>query len=147
MKKHVLFFFMLFLGFSINAETLSKNEKVIFEEITLKDNQINVAGKFKGKFEVKAKDINVNNKSKTTVYDVNIFDQEGVVVAKLNLQVTDKTKKKSFHVIDATLKTMRDNVSHYSSNFINYEEMSNNVDFEVPQFDNVVKYLLSYNYF
>lgn len=146
MKKHLLFFFMLFLGFSINAKTASKNEKVIFEEIILKDNLIKVSGKFKGTFEVKTKDINVNSKSKNTVYEVSIFDPEGVVVANLNLQVTDKTKKKSFKVIDATLKTMRDKVNHYSSNFIDFEDPSNSIGSEVPQFDNVIKYLISYNY-
>jgi len=150
MKKHSFIFFALFLVFSINAEAVSiKSEYFNVDEITFKDNQIKVAGRCKGKFDVKVKYINVSNKEKTTVYEVNIFTEDGAVVAKLDIQVLDKMKKRGMNIIDASLKTVRDNVTHNSSNFINYGEMDlvRSEEFKVPQFNNVVKYLLSYNYF
>lgn len=150
MKKHLLFIFMLFLGFSIKADTVSnKSEHDIFDEITFKDNQIKVAGKCKGKYDVKVKDTNLNSKNKTTAYEVSIFSEDGIEVAMLNIQVINKMKRRGMHIIDASLKTLKDNVNHNSSNFINYGEVDvdKSKEFEVPQFDNVVKYLLSYKYF
>ena len=149
MKKHSFIFFALFLVFSINAEAVSfKTEFFNVDEITFKDNQIKVAGRCKGKFDVKVKDINVSNKEKTTVYEVNIFSEDGAVVAKLDILVLDKMKKGGIKIIDASLKTVRDNVTHNSANFINYGEIDvvKSEELVVPQFDNVVKYLLSYNY-
>ena len=140
----------MFLVFNNNAEAIStKSEYFNFDEITFKDNQIKVAGRCKGKFDVKVKDINVNNKEKTTVYEVNIFSEDGVVVAKLDILVLDKMKKGGIKIIDASLKTVRDNVTHNSANFINYGEIDvvRSEELVVPQFDNVVKYLISYNYF
>ena len=139
----------MFLVFNISAEAISiKSEYFNFDEISFKDNQIKVAGKYKGKFDVKIKDINVSNKEKTTFYDVSIFNEDGAVVAKLHIQVLDKMKKGGIKIIDASLKTVRDNVTHNSANFINYGEIDvvRNEELVVPQFDNVVKYLLSYNY-
>lgn len=150
MKKQLLIFVTMFLVFNISAEAISIKSKYLnFEEISFKDNQIKVAGIYKGKFDVKVKDINVSNKEKTTVYDVNIFNEDGVLFAKLHIQVLDKMKKRGINIIDASLKTVRDNVSHNSSNFINYGEVDTikTEELEVPQFNNVVKYLLSYNYF
>ena len=150
MKKHSFIFFALFLVFSINAEAVSiKSEYFNVDEITFKDNQIKVAGRCKGKFDVKVKDINVSNKKKTTIYEVSIFTEDGAVVAKLDILVLDKMKKRGLDIIDASLKTARDNVTHNSSNFINYGELNvvRTTKFEVPQFNNVVKYLISYNYF
>ena len=150
MKKHSFIFFALFLVFGINAEAIPiKSEYLNIDEITFKDNQIKVAGRCKGKFNVKVKDINVSNKKKTTVYEVSIFTEDGTEVAKLDILVLDKMKKRGLDIIDASLKTVRDNVTHNSSNFINYGELNvvRNTEFEVPQFNNVVKYLLSYNYF
>lgn len=150
MKKHLLAIFILFVGFSVRAEFKSYNSTTdSFDEMSFKDNQIKVLGKYKGKFNVLVKDINVNSKEKTTVYEVSIFNENGDIVALLDLQVQDKTKKNCINVVEASLKTLKDNATHNSSNFINYQKIedNNSKNFEVPQFDNVIKYLISYNYF
>jgi predicted Fe-Mo cluster-binding NifX family protein len=150
MKKHLFTFIALFLVFNVNVEAVPfKSEYFNIDEISFKDNQIKIAGKCKGRFDVKVKDINVSNKEKTTVYEVSIFNEDGAVVAKLGIRVLNKMKKRGINIIDASLKTVRDNVTHNSSNFINYGELNviKNTEFEIPQFENVVKYLLSYNYF
>lgn len=149
MKSHLLFLFMLLLAGSLKAESLpAKIDYFNFDQFSFKDNQIKVAGKYKGKYNVDVKDINVNGREKTTIYEVTIFDEIGLSVAKLRLQIKGKPKNKNFTIIDANLKTTKDNVTHNSSNFINYEEINavRSEEFEVPQFDNVVKYLLSYKY-
>ena len=149
MKKYFFIFFTLLLVFSIKAEAMFiKSDYFNFDEISFKDKQIKVAGKYIGKFDVKAKDIKVSNKEKTTVYDVSIFNEDGAVIAKLHMQVLDKMKKGGIKIIDASLNTVRDNVTHNSSNFINFGEIDvvKSEELVIPQFDNVVKYLLSYNY-
>ena len=149
MKKHFFIFFTLLLVFSIKAEAMFiQSDCFNIDEISFKDKQIKVSGKYKGKFDVKVKDINVSNKEKTTVYDVSIFNEDGAVIAKLHIQVLDNMKKKVISIIDASLNTVRDNVTHNSSNFINFGEIDvfKSEELVVPQFDNVVKYLLSYNY-
>lgn len=130
----------------MKAETFRVIDLTKLDEITFKDNTINLSGKLLGKFEVKSKDINESNKVKTTIYEVTVFDEDGSLVARLDLQVVNNLRKNSLMIDDATLKTIRDNVAHNPSNFINYEENLSKSNSGIPQFENVIKYLLSYNY-
>ncbi|TKB96329.1 hypothetical protein [Pedobacter cryophilus] len=148
MKKYLSILFMLFLGISMNAKPLSLNVDTSLEELTLNKNKIIYNGMLLGKFNIQSKELDINNKEKIKVYHIIIFCKDGKEVAQYELQFNGKPKKNSSAIVDATLKTTRDNVKHNPSNFLDFSDSLSleKEESEIVQFEQVVKYLLSYHY-
>lgn len=148
MKKHLNTLFILFLGISMNANPQSLNVGSYLDELLLSDNQIVYNGILLGEFNIQSKQLDVNKKEKVKAYHILIFGKDGKEVAQYDFQFTGKSKKNSSVIIDATLKTTRDNVKHDPSNFLDFNDSfsSEKEESKIVQFEKVVNYLLSYHY-
>jgi len=86
---------------------------------------------------------------KNVKYLVNVYESEGKQIAKFEIEITPKVKKNTDAVKHAQLTTLRDNVVHNGTNFINFHlpvsETESNEN-EVPQLAKMVDYLIDNRY-
>ncbi|HTN19054.1 MAG TPA: hypothetical protein VL125_01190 [Pelobium sp.] len=81
------------------------------------------------------------------LYNVQIFGRKGRLVAEYEVEVLSKHKKNHDAILNAQIKTVKDNVIHNGTNFIDFHlKPSADSKDAVLQLDKVVKYLLNYKY-
>jgi hypothetical protein len=90
-----------------------------------------------------------SNDDKFLRYQVKVFKSEGQEIAQYEVEVVKKLKKNVHPITEAKLVTLKDNVVHNASNFVNYEtkilDSSVSQD-EAPQLVKMVDYLIDHNY-
>ncbi|MDA9555216.1 hypothetical protein N9R54_03160 [Pelobium sp.] len=149
MKTRLFTVIILFLGLGVTQKSFSIARDSSEEEFTFTNHQIRYEGKFLGKFDITSSE-SYSNKEKTRVYNVKIFDESGNEIARYEIQFAGLTKRNTKTILDASLKTAKDNVNHNAGNFLDFSSTANSNDADEPQvvqFDRVVKYLIHYNYF
>jgi hypothetical protein len=81
------------------------------------------------------------------LYNVQIFGKKGRLVAEYEVEVLNKHKKHHDTILNAQIKTVKDNVIHNGTNFIDFHlKSSTDIKDAILQLDKVVKYLLNYKY-
>jgi hypothetical protein len=135
----VLFTKTIFAKFnSIKSDTINPIEivkdQVIYENKTVA--------------KIKSEKISATD-SKNVRYLVNVYESEGKQIAKFEIEVTQKAKKNVDAVKYAQLTTLKDNVVHNGSNFIDFHlQLTEAVlkEDEAPQLANMVDYLIDNKY-
>lgn len=148
MKTHLLTVAILFLGISIDAQTIQVETQNFSKksDLVITQNQIRENGKLIGKFEVKKKESTNLKKEKLESYEVEISGNDGVLVADYEVTINKDEKNNKLSVKDAQMKTIKDRVTHNGANFLDYTYAQENGDSEIPQLKKAIKYLISYDY-
>lgn len=142
MNRTLLSLIILFLGLNTYGNSLNLLDD---KELVIENNEIKSKGEIVGKIKIEKVEL---SKEKIQDHFVKIFNKNNELIA--SYLVTASTNQKECQkkpIIQASLKTYKDNVTHMGSNFLNYNESESEPnDDKVPQFSKVVKYLIDNRY-
>jgi len=120
--------------------TDSSNYNFVIENNVIKSNG-NIVGRIEfNKEEVKQENLKANK------HLVKIYDSESHLVAVYNVRSSNRKVKKNMSAIfEASLNTIKDNVTHTGSNFLDFNQKEKNEN-AIPQMEKVINYLCDRNY-
>lgn len=139
----ILLFFLTLSFFKASASQIDSADTVT--DLKIEQQQIIYQKEVVGKVQtIKVEPINSDSEE----YTIQIFTNKGTLVAEYDVKVLAKHKKNKDSILSAELKTIKDNVVHNGSNFIDFhlQSMSDNKNANLLQVDRVVKYLLTNKY-
>ncbi len=111
----------------------------IIENNIIKSNG-NIVGRIEfDKQEVKQENVKVNK------HIVKIYDSQSHLVAIYNVRSNSKVKKDMAAIFEASLSTIKDNVTHTGSNFLDFNKHEKNAE-AIPQLETVISYLYDRKY-
>jgi hypothetical protein len=141
--KNLIFILLALLCYNFtNAVTIDDKKS----EIVIENDEIKTNDKVLGKIKADQKEI-VAAKSKIKNYIVSIYNKKGALVATYDVKSLLKQSKKDRNILEASLKTYKDNVTHTGSNFLDFNSQVNHeVDQTAPQFSRVIQYLIQNKY-
>lgn len=142
--KTSIFIALFFLGvvFSVKASLLCEADSA--SDIRIEQQQIichqSVVGRLKTS---STKSANPNAQS----FRIQIFEDKGRLVAEYDIELLGKRKKNQDAILGAKIKTLRDNVVHNGTNFLDFhaKEVDKSQD-SLFQLEKVVEYLMAYDY-
>lgn len=149
MKKALLSLVLVIFGLNIYGNQLQFSDD---KDLVIENNEIKSKGVILGKIEIDETEL---PKEKAKDHLVKIFNKKNELIASYLVTAhTNQKESQKRAIIQATLKTYKDKVTHMGSNFLNFHEVemseSESQDTPdhklVPQFTNVLKYLVSNNY-
>lgn len=144
--KIYFYFLLVFLSMSfLKASATQIDSTDTVTDLTIEEQQIIYQDKVVGKVQtLKAEALS----SKSDDYTIQIFAKKGTLIAEYDIKVLAKRKKNKDCILSAELKTLKDNVIHNGSNFIDFHlnAVSDNKSANLLQVDRVIKYLLAYKY-
>ena len=139
MKLACLLGFLLLQFTSFAAFNPGKNNYVI------ENNIIKSNGSIVGRIEFDEQEVNQEN-IKARKHLVKIYNSESNLIAVYNVRSSIKKAKKNMAAIfDASLSTLKDNVTHTGSNFLDFNEKEKN-EGAIPQLAKVISYLCNRDY-
>ena len=145
MRKLTLFFLLVFVAKTNFAKSSNLAADTI-KSIEIVENQILYDNKPIAN--IKSEKVSTSD-GKNVKYLVSVYHNEGKEVAKFEIEVSSKVKKKEDAVKYAQLTTLKDNVVHNGSNFIDYHmQLTEAVleDEKAPQIAKMVDYLIENKY-
>lgn len=145
MKNVYIILILVFLGKVSFAGYMSDFEDDSLKKISIDNQRIKYQDKLVGKYTTKTVKLEGD---KVTRFIVRFFKTEGNEIAEFNIDVLNKVKKNQEQIVDVSLSTLSDNVSHNGENFINYHQK---IEIEInpegtPQLENTIAYLIKNNY-
>lgn len=142
MKNLIFILLTLLCSNFTNAVTIDDKKS----EIVIENDEIKTKDKVLGKIKADQKEI-VAAKSKIKNYIVSIYNRKGALVATYDVKSVLKQSKKNRNILEASLKTYKDNVTHTGSNFLDFNsQITNEIDQTAPQFSRVIQYLIQNKY-
>lgn len=114
-------------------------------ELKIHDQQIIYQEEILGKIETLRTDA---TNAESEDFTIEIFSKKGDLVAKYNVKMLARLKKNKDYILSAELKTLKDNVVHNGSNFLDFhsKSFSNEKMNNLLQIDKAVKYLFAHRY-
>lgn len=139
MKLTYLLVFLL-LQLNGSAATTPVKNNFVIENNIIKSN-----GSIVGRIEFDKQEVNQEN-IKARKHLVKIYNSESNLIAVYSVRSSLKKAKKNMAAIfDASLNTIKDNVTHTGSNFLDFNEKEKNEE-AIPQLAKVIGYLCNRDY-
>ena len=142
MKNLIFILFVLLCANFSNAASFDDKKS----DIVIENDEIKAKDKVLGKIKADEREI-VAAKSKIKNYIVSIYNKKGALIATYDVKSVLKQSKKDRSILEASLKTYKDNVTHTGSNFLDFNSnVADKVDQTAPQFSRVIEYLIQNKY-
>ncbi|MBK0383398.1 hypothetical protein I5M32_10535 [Pedobacter sp. SD-b] len=145
MKNLTIVLFLLILSKAGVASNFYRLEDDSTKKISLENHEIKYKDKLLGNYTTKAIKLEGN---KITKFIVRFFETGGNEIAEYHIEVINKVKRNQVSIIEASLSTLSDHVTHNGSNFIDFNQRSitENESAVVPQLKNTIAYLIKNKY-